>query len=342
MNNFQFQYSFFIWLLLAVIIFLLLFIGIKKWKRRVVKKIGTPSLVKAMLHRYSPRRFTLKFVLICIAFIMGVLAVMNLRKPGGSDGITREGIDVVFALDVSRSMLAEDIEPNRLERAKQLISKLMDALPESRVGLILFAGKAYVQMPLSSDHGAAQMFVSEASPDAVPMKGTVISDALQESLNAFGERDTKYRAVVLISDGEDHDEESLDLSKELAQRGLMVNTVGIGSPAGSFIPDDSTKGHKIDEETGVEIISKLNEQELKQIANNTKGIYVHLENSDDAVKQITANLSQIDKKVTGDTSLMSFSYYFWIFVGIMLVLLIWEQLLPEGRRKKSGKLSVDR
>lgn len=299
--------------------------------------MGNPLLVKAMLRRFSQRRFTAKFVLICLAFVMGVLALMNLRKPGGSDGIVRKGIDVVFALDVSRSMLAEDVQPNRLQRARQLISKLMDALPDSRVGLVLFAGKAYVQMPLSSDHGAAQMFVNEASPDAVPMKGTVISDALQESLNAFGERDAKYRAVVLISDGEDHDEAAIDLSKELSKRGLMVNTVGIGSPAGSFIPDDSTSGNKIDKETGIEIISKLNEQELKQIAANTRGIYVHLQNSDDAVKQITANLSQIDKKVTGDMNLMSFSYYFWVFVALTLLLLIWEQLLPEGRRKKGDR-----
>ncbi|WP_346237798.1 VWA domain-containing protein [Niabella insulamsoli] len=333
---FQFQYIFFVWLGLAILFFLLLFFNVRRWKQRVIKRMGDPSLVKTMMYRYRPGRFNFKFLLLCITFLFGVLAVMNLRKPSSGDGISREGIDVIFALDVSRSMLAKDIEPNRLERAKQLISKLMDALPDSRVGLILFAGKAYVQMPLSADHSAAQMFISEASPDGVPMKGTVISDALDESLRAFGERDTKYRAVVLISDGEDHDEEAIEKSEELAQRGLMVNTVGIGSPTGSFIPDDSTRGNKIDEETGVEIISKLNEAELKQIAANTKGVYVHLQNSDEAVKQITSNLSQIDKKVTGDANLMSFSYYFWVFVALMIGLLIWEQLLPEGK-KKAGK-----
>lgn len=335
--GFQFQYVFYVWLFIVLILLVLVFAGVKKWKKRVILRIGDPVLVKSLMRRYSPRRFTLKFVLMVAAFAMGVLAVMNLRLPGGSDGITRKGIDVVFALDVSRSMLAADIEPSRLERAKQFISKMMDALPDSRVGLILFAGKAYVQMPLSADHGAAQMFVNEASPDAVPMQGTVISDALQESLKAFGERDARYRAVVLISDGEDHDEEAINLSKELAGRGLMVNTIGIGSPAGSFIPDDSTRGHKIDSETGMEIISKLNEQELKQIAANTNGIYVRLENSDAAVKQIAKNLSQIEKKVTGDTNLMSFSYYFWIFVALMVLLLIGEQLMPEGRMAKAVK-----
>lgn len=331
MKGFQFQYEFFVWLFAGPVVFILLFISIKKWKRATAKKIGNPAMVKAMVHGYSSRRFSFKFILIIIAFIMGVLAVMNLRQSSGNDGISRKGIDLVFALDVSKSMLAEDIVPNRLERAKQFISKMIDAMPENRIGLVLFAGKAYVQMPISTDHSAAQFFVNEGSPNAVPMQGTVINDALEESLKAFGEREAKYKAVVLISDGENHDEEAINLSKELAKRGLMVNTLGIGSPNGSFIPDDSTSGNKIDTETGVEIISKLNEQLLKQIAANTNGIYVHLENSDVAVKQIMANLSQIDKKVTGDTTLMNYNYYFWVFTGIMAILLIWEQLLPEGR-----------
>lgn len=337
MSELQFQYPYFVWAATALVILLLLFAYVLKWKKRVTKRIGQPQLVRAMMRHYSPRRFVFKFIILCLAFLAGVIAVMNLRKPGGNDGIQREGIDLVFALDVSKSMLAQDIQPSRLERAKQFIGRMMDAMPDSRIGLIWFAGKAYVQMPLSTDHGAAQMFVQEASPDAVPMKGTVISDALKESLNAFGERDTKYRAVILISDGEDHDEEALDISKELASRGLMVNTVGIGSPMGSFISDDSVSGgRKIDVETGMEIISRLNEQELQQIAKNTKGVYVRLENIDHAVETIRDNLSQIATRVTGDTKLMSFTYYFWIFVGLMLVLLIVEQLLPDGKIRRSS------
>ncbi|GAB3005871.1 VWA domain-containing protein [Niabella terrae] len=333
--GFQFEYPFFIWLMSGVLLLLALFFNIRRWKRRTTKKIGDPGVVKAMLNRYSPQRFGFKFILVCLAFVFGVLAVMNLRKPGGSDGIQREGIDLVFALDVSKSMLARDMAPDRLLRAKQFISKMMDAVPNSRIGLIIFAGKAYLQMPLSADHSAAAMFVEDASPESVPRKGTVIADALQESLNAFGQREAKYKAVILISDGEDHDQEALDLSKELAKRGLMVNTVGIGSPEGSFIPDDSTGANRLDPETGMEIISRLNEAELQQIAANTHGVYVRLENTDDAVKKIAANLAQIDKKVSGDMNLMSFSYYFWIFCALMLILLVIEQLMPEGRSKKS-------
>ena len=287
-----------------------------------------------MLLRYSPRRFNFKFFLLALAFAFGVLAAMSLRKPGGDDGIRREGIDVVFALDLSKSMLAQDVAPSRLERAKELISKMINSMPQNRIGLIWFAGKAYVQMPISGDHGAAQMFVADATPDIIPMKGTVIGDALEESLKAFGEREAKFKALVLISDGEDHDEKALELSKDLAKRGLMVNTIGIGSPQGSYIPD-STGENKIDEETGQEVVSKLNEKLLQQIAANTHGVYVRLDNTNDAIKQITDQLKQIDKKVTGDMSLMSFKYYFWVFAALMLLALLIEQLLPDGRKNRA-------
>ncbi len=287
-----------------------------------------------MLLRYSPRRFNFKFFLLALAFAFGVLAAMSLRKPGGDDGIRREGIDVVFALDLSKSMLAQDVAPSRLERAKELISKMINSMPQNRIGLIWFAGKAYVQMPISGDHGAAQMFVADATPDIIPMKGTVIGDALEESLKAFGEREAKFKALVLISDGEDHDEKALELSKDLAKRGLMVNTIGIGSPQGSYIPD-STGENKIDEETGQEVVSKLNEKLLQQIAANTHGVYVRLDNTNDAIKQVTDQLKQIDKKVTGDMSLMSFKYYFWVFAALMLLALLIEQLLPDGRKNRA-------
>ncbi len=231
-----------------------------------------------------------------------VLAAMNLRKPSGDDGILRKGIDIVFALDVSTSMLATDIAPNRLELARQFLSQMIRSMPENRIGLVLFAGKAYLQMPISGDHSAAQMFVANASPDLLPVKGTVLASALEESLKAFGEYEAKYKAVVLISDGEDHDEKALQVSKDMALRGLMVNTVGIGSPQGAFVPDTSGTP-KLDPTTGKEVISKLNEAELQQIAANTRGVYVHLTNPSEAIKKISASLSQIDKKVTGDMCL---------------------------------------
>lgn len=308
-----------------------LFVWLLLWKRRARKRIGDAQLVKGLTRGYSRSKFLLKFVIICLAFAAGIVAVMNLRKPGGPDGITRKGIDVVIALDVSRSMLATDLAPNRLERARQFISRLLTKIPDDRIGLVVFAGKAYLQMPLTGDHNAAQLFVSGVSPEAIPLQGTVISDALKMSNTAFGASESSYKAVVLITDGEDHDEAALSTAGELTSYGMMINTVGIGSPEGAYVPDPDTGEPKRDE-MGNPVLSKLNETELKEIAGLTNGVYVKLENSEEAADIITTQLSQIETKVTGDVSRMNFTSYYWWFAGAMLLLLLIESFIPETKK----------
>ena len=332
--RFQFFHKEFIWLFGAIVLFILLFVFLMKWKGKVIKRIGDRNLVKSLINSYSPALFTLKFGLLSIAFAAGIVMAMDLRKPGGPEGMNRKGIDVVVALDVSKSMLATDLAPNRLERAKQLIGKLMNAMPNDRIGLVLFAGKAYLQMPLTTDHGAAGMFVSSASPDAVPQQGTVISEAIRRSAHAFNARERRFKAVLLISDGEDHDPEAVNTAKELADQGLMINTVGVGSPDGSYIPDPLTGENKIDPATGATVISKLNEDILKQIAAATNGIYIHLQDSDEAVRQLQGQLSQIESKAFADVSLINFKAYYWWFAGAMLILLLAEYFIPETKKIK--------
>jgi Ca-activated chloride channel family protein len=330
--GFQFEYSFYFWLLCAIPVFILLFLWLLRWKKITVKRIGDARLVKNLIRDYSPKLFTTKFTLLSIAFAAGAIAMTNLRKPGEADSIMRKGIDVVIALDVSKSMYAVDLQPNRLERAKQVIVKLMDEMPDDRIGLVLFAGRAYLQMPLTTDHGAAKLFVTSASPDAIANQGTVIADALQMSANAFNAKERRFKSVVLISDGEDFDLNALDKAKELADQGVMVNTVGVGSPDGSKIVDPATGENKKDA-MGNEVITRLNESELKEIAQKTNGTYVHLETTDDTVNAILKQLSQIDRKAYGDLSLMNFtSYYYW-FAGLMFLLLIIENFIPDKKKK---------
>ena len=293
--------------------------------------MGDKKLVKELTNNFSGKLFSLKFIFLLLGFTAGVIAIMNLRKPGDSDSNIRKGIDVVLALDVSKSMLATDIQPNRLERAKQFITKLMAALPNDRIGLVLFAGKAYMQMPLTTDHNAAEMFVLSASPDAIPQQGTVISEALKMSANAFNTAERRFKAVVLISDGEDQDANADKTSKELADQGMLINTVGIGSPEGSYILDPATGQNKRDE-TGNTVISKLNEEELKLLAENTNGAYVRLQSSDEAVDVVKKSLSQIENKAFGDVSLMNFKTYYWWFAGAMLIFLLVENFIPERKK----------
>lgn len=332
--GFQFLHKEFTWLYGAIIVFIILFIFLLRWKQNVIKKIGDAKLVKALIAGYSPKLFYLKFGMLSLAFAAGVTTVMDLRKPGGADGINRKGIDMVIAMDVSKSMLATDLAPNRLERAKQLVYKLMEAMPDDRIALVLFAGKAYLQMPLTTDREAARMFISAAGPDAVPQQGTVINDALTMSAQAFNTADRRFKAVVLISDGEDHDPEAINASKELSDQGMMINTVGIGSSEGAYIPDPATGENKKDE-AGNPVLSKLNEDELRQIAENTRGVYVHLQDTDEAIRILQQQLSQIEKKAYGDVSLMNFKSYYWWFAGLMLILLLGEFFIPEIKKVKA-------
>lgn len=293
--------------------------------------MGDKKLVKQLISNFSQTLFSVKFIILLLAIAAAVGAVMNLRRPADGDGIARKGIDVVIALDVSKSMLATDLQPNRLERAKQFINKLMNAMPDDRIGLVLFAGKAYMQMPLTTDHRAAQMFVSAASPDAVPQQGTVISDALKMSADAFNTAERRFKAVVLLSDGESHDEDAVKTAKDLAGQGMMINTVGIGSPEGSTIFDPATGENKKDE-TGATVVSRLNEDALKQIADNTNGAYIRLQDSDEAVSVMKKQLSQIESKAYGDVSLMNFKTYYWWFAGAMLIFLLVENFIPERKK----------
>ena len=329
--GFQFQYKEFIFLFAGIAILALFLIGLLQWKKKVTKRIGDKNLVKALINNYSSKLFTSKFIVVSAAFALGVIAVMNPRKPGESTSINKKGIDIAIALDVSKSMLAADLAPNRLERAKQFVTRLMNEMPDDRIALILFAGKAYLQMPLTTDHSAAQLFVSSASPDAVPQQGTVISDALNMSANAFDTKDKKFKTVVLISDGEDHDEDAVATARNLSEQGVMINTIGIGSPEGRNYSDLVTGEMKKDEAGNI-VVSRLNEEELKEIAKETNGIYIRLQSSDAAVVLLKRQLSQIEKKSFADVSQVNFKSYFMWFAAAMFILLLIENFIPERRK----------
>jgi Ca-activated chloride channel homolog len=334
--NFQFQHKEYAWLLIGAVLLVLLFFTLLQWKKKTIKRIGDERLVNALTSSYSSKKFGLKFILLLLVFLAGIVAVMNPRKPGEDTGASRKGIDVAIALDVSKSMLAADMAPNRLERAKQFIAKLMDEMPNDRIALVLFAGKAYLQMPLTTDHGAAKMFVASASPEAVPQQGTVISDALTMSVNAFNAADKKFKTIIIITDGEDHDDGALSTARELSGQGVMINTIGIGSPEGSTLPDIVAGENKKDA-AGNTIISKLNESILQQLAAETNGVYVHLQGSDEAVTTIKSQLSQIDKKAFSDTSQLNYKTFFTWFAGLMFLLLVAELFITERQKVKTER-----
>jgi Ca-activated chloride channel homolog len=311
-----------------------LFVLVLRWKKQTIKKIGDPALVGQLIKGYSGTKFLIKFVLSALAISFIILGILNLQKPGTMENIERKGVDVMIALDVSKSMLAEDSKPNRLEVAKQLVNKLMNQLQNDRVGLILFAGRAYMQMPLTTDHGAARMYVQTANPDVVPTQGTVIGEALRLTNSAFNSKEKKFKSVVLITDGEDHDPESLKAAQELASNAIMINTVGVGSPEGAPIMDPMTNTYKKDAE-GNTVISRLNEAELQQLAQSTKGVYVRLTDPEQAVASIMQQLSTIEKSDLEDSAFKDFKNYFQWFLGLAILFLLIEFFLPERKWKSA-------
>jgi Ca-activated chloride channel homolog len=299
-------------------------------KRKTRKRIGDAQLVKELSANHSSAKTVIKFLLITIAFACGCVALANPRVPDKNSGEARKGIDVVIALDVSNSMKATDIAPDRLSRAKQFISHVIDNLQDDRVGLVVFAGYGYAQMPLTFDYEAARLYVSSADPSNISAQGTSIADAFDKANILFGKESERFKSIILITDGETHDENAMEKLKDLAAKGVMVNTVGIGSPEGSTIKD--TAGNVKMDASGQPVVSKLNEQILEQIAQATNGVYVHLQNTDVAVKQVMNQYAQINKKALGDTSLYTYeTYYTWLAVP-MLLLLIAETFLPDRKK----------
>ena len=263
----------------------------------------------------------------------------NLRVRDESQRSLRNGIDIMIALDVSNSMLAQDISPSRLERAKQVIGKLIDKLTNDRIGIVLFAGKAYLQMPLTSDHGAANLYLSSASPQMVPTQGTVIADALKMCNLSFNERDTKYKSVILFSDGEDHDENALTEAENMARQGVVINTVGIASTGGAVIPDAETGESKKDNQGNV-VYSRLNETELSAIAKKGNGIYQIFSTTEVVVANIMAEINALERRTVVDDSVNNYANYFQVFVFLFLCFLIIELFIPEIKSLKRRKMKI--
>ena len=337
----HFQYIEYFIAFAAIPIMIFFYFMLIKWKKKTEKKIGDASLVKELTVQYSSKKFLTKFILFAAAFALCAFAVSGLVKPDGTQKINRKGTDIMIALDVSNSMLANDIQPSRLERAKQVISKIIDNSPDDKIGLVIFAGRAYLQMPLTIDHEAAKMYLAAATPDDVPTQGTVISDALKMCFAAFNSNDKTFKSVLLISDGEDHDDEAIKVTKLLAKDGIMVNTIGIGSPEGSPILNPAT-GQYLKDDKGQTVITKLNEKELSDIAKAGHGIYQLYTNTDAAASNVKKQLANIGNETSfSDSSYTSFKQYFQYFLAAAFILLLVEFFFSEKKKLKiKGSIAV--
>jgi Mg-chelatase subunit ChlD len=283
---------------------------------------------------YKLRRY--KFFALLISILFAIFSIANLQAGSSQQRIERKGIDVMVALDVSKSMWARDVSPNRLEKAKQFIHRFIEQSPDNRIGLIVFAGNAYLSVPLTIDHSALKMNLSTASPTMVPTQGTAIGSAIKLSIESLNSKQANHKAIILITDGEDHDEDAVAQSKIAKEKGIMINTIGIGSPLGSPIWDEELQQYKKDKE-GNEIRSALNEKILMDIASVTAGRYIHLNNVNQAIPALNSQLQSIKHMSFSDSLYTDYKSYYQYFLGISLLFFLGYIFFPE---KKKTKYSV--
>ena len=329
---FSFQHIEYLTGLLVLVPLVWLYVLVLRWKKKTRNAIGDEVLVNRLTPNYSQRRYTVKFILVLLALIAGILASANLRKPAKENKEIKAGIDVMIALDVSKSMLSQDIKPSRLDKAKQCINLLIDGLGDNRLGFVVFAGQAFLQMPLTSDAAAAKIFLANVSTDIVPLQGTVIADALKLCDESLDTKQKKYKSIILISDGEDHDPQSAEAIQQLYDHGVIVHTIGIGTTEGAYILEPATGEYKRDI-NGQTVVSKLNEKELENIAQKTGGKYYHLTNTISTTADVINTLNTMEKKAIGGTNgNRQYSSLFPFFISLCLLFLVAELCIPETKK----------
>ena len=330
------------YLFIAVAILLLFYMLSWLWKVRKQREFASSSL----LNRLSPQKSVFKPVLKMIFVLLGlsflVIAMVNPKMGTQLKTVKRQGVDIVFALDVSKSMLAEDIAPNRLEKSKQIISKIIDKLGSDRVGIIVYAGNAYPLLPITTDHGAAKMFLQNASPEIVSSQGTAINEALQLAKTFFDDDTQTNRFLFIISDGEDHEENSGKIAKEIVELGIRTYTIGVGSNKGSPIPiklNGKFQGYKKDKKDEV-VITKLNVETLKDIASNGDGKYIYGNKTSKTIEYVEELLLKADKKEFESKQFSDYKDQFQWFVGFGLLLLVLDVFLLDKKTKWVQKLNL--
>ena len=331
---FRFAHQYYFYLFLIIPVFAGILVLFLLWRKRKIDLFGNRSLVMQLMPEYSDGKLILKFVLLMISYSFLVLALAEPQTGSKLEKIQRKGIDLIIALDVSNSMLAEDIKPSRLERAKQDISKLIDRLEGDRIGIVIFAGRAYIQLPITTDYTAAKLLLSTVNTHSVPVQGTAIGDALEMSANAFGQSNHS-KAIIIITDGEDHQGGVMEQAETVRKNGITIYTIGMGLAEGAPIPtyNGDVQTWYMKDRDGTVIISKLDESVLQQIATAANGMYVRANNATTGLNKIFDDINKLQKS---DIETKQFSDYedrFQYFIAVSLIFLIFELLLLDKKNQ---------
>jgi len=332
---FKFENSLYLYALLLLPLLLLLYRLSIVWRQKALQQFADNNLFQRLIPDFSMRRHKTKFTLYLLAFAFIIIGLANPQVGTKLEKVKRQGIDIIVALDVSKSMLAEDIQPNRLDRAKQLVSRLISTMKDDRVGIIVFAGNAYLQMPLTNDYAAAKLFLQTINTNIVPTQGTAIGEAIELAIESYDEDKPQNKAMLVISDGENHEEGAMQMAERAKSEGIVVYTLGIGSPEGGNIPQ-YVNGRKVGyktESSGKIVVSKLNPTVLKEIASTTDGEFLHIQGNRTELSAVKDYLDTIEKRDFEDRVFTDYADQFQYFIAMALLLLLLEFFISE---RKSG------
>ncbi len=334
------KYMFYALLLLPLM--LLLYFVTVKWRKKVKSIYGDEELVNKLLPDVSSTKRVWKFVLYFIAFLFVLIGLINPQIGTKLEEVKRKGADIMICLDVSNSMNAEDLQPNRLERSKQALLKLLEKLKGDRIGIIVFGGQAYVQLPITTDYAAAKLFLGSINTGMIQTQGTAIGNAIELAMESFGKDEGKNKAIVVITDGENHEDDAKSVAELALEKGITVHTIGIGSEQGSPIPifkNNIREGYRKDKE-GNTIITKLNEPMLQEIAAAGNGIYVRATNADVGLRNILDAIDSLEKKEFESKMYSDYEDQFQWFIAAAFILLLIETLLTERKSKLYQRLNL--
>lgn len=343
MQLFRFANPDYLYLLLMLPVLILFFIISSVRRKKAFKKMGNTEIVRTLMPEVSASRPLVKFII--LLFVICTLIIILARPQFGSklEDVKKQGVEVIIALDVSNSMRAEDIQPNRLERAKQAISRLVDNLDNDRIGLVVFAGDAYTQIPVTTDYVSAKMFLSSIGPEMVPKQGTAIGAAIDLGMRSFSPGEGKSKAMVVITDGENHEDDPLKSAEEAAKQGIVIHTIGIGSTEGVPIPINSG-GHRdyLKDAEGNTVISRLDEDILKKIAVTTGGSYVRASNTNIGLDEIFNNIRKMKTSEMESSVYTEYNDQFQIFAAAALFLLFVEFFIMDRKNRRLANIRLFR
>lgn len=336
----RFEDPIYLWMLLIIPILVLVRFIVWQKRKRNLRKFGDPSLLKEMMPDVSKYRPTIKFCLLLSAITILIFMIARPQVGSKISHEKREGIEVLIALDISNSMLAQDVIPSRLEKSKLLIEDLVDHFTNDKVGLVVFAGDAFVQLPITNDYVSAKMFLQNINPSLITTQGTDLARAISLSQSCFTQREHIGRAIIVITDGEDHEGGALEAAREAYKKGINVFILGVGTSKGAPIPDGN--GGYLKDNSGQIVLSALNEQMCQQVAKAGNGVYIHVDNTSDAQEKLNKELSKLQSGISDTVVYSEYNEQFQIFGIILLLLLIVETILLESRNPLFKQINLFR